>query len=291
MGNFSIIPRPRLASLVVVSEMWNHYAAAAFKSRQPLCTVPTQRAKRLDGKSKMNFVNLVVHGLSAISVYGELVGIRLLVVTVLLILGRSRAWRGSCSSALQRRWRSLAGRPQRGDLADHPLPGADALPGIQLRDPRRPPGLGILARPRLYLFHRARAARPGPGGTNERGHYVGTELELFAGAKIWKSYLAKQIAPYLGDEVLEVGAGLGGTTLLFCPGRHSAAGFASSPTPARRTRSRGRSRRASLPACCRVEVGTTASLEGFGLLTRSSTSTSSSTSKTTGRGGRGPRVS
>jgi polyisoprenyl-phosphate glycosyltransferase len=86
VGNFSIIPRPRLASLVVVSEMWNHYAAAAFKSRQPFATIPTQRAKRLDGKSKMNFVNLVVHGLSAISVYGELVGIRLLVVTVLLIL-------------------------------------------------------------------------------------------------------------------------------------------------------------------------------------------------------------
>jgi polyisoprenyl-phosphate glycosyltransferase len=86
VGNFSVIPRPRLASLVVVSEMWNHYAAAAFKSRQPYATIPTQRAKRLDGKSQMNFVNLVVHGLSAISVYGELVGIRLLVVTVLLML-------------------------------------------------------------------------------------------------------------------------------------------------------------------------------------------------------------
>jgi glycosyltransferase involved in cell wall biosynthesis len=86
VGNFSVIPRPRLASLVVVSEMWNHYAAAAFKSRQPYTTVPTHRAKRIDGKSHMNFVNLVVHGLSAISVYGELVGIRLLVVTVLMVL-------------------------------------------------------------------------------------------------------------------------------------------------------------------------------------------------------------
>ena len=35
VGNFSVIPRARLASLVVVSEMWNHYAAAAFASRQP----------------------------------------------------------------------------------------------------------------------------------------------------------------------------------------------------------------------------------------------------------------
>jgi glycosyltransferase involved in cell wall biosynthesis len=86
VGNFSVIPRSRLQSLVVVSELWNHYAAAAFKSRQPMCLVPTQRATRLDGRSKMNFVDLVAHGLSAISVYGETIGVRLLVVACLLIV-------------------------------------------------------------------------------------------------------------------------------------------------------------------------------------------------------------
>lgn len=86
VGNFSVIPRRRLSSLVVVAEMWNHYAAAAFKSRQPYCTIPTRRGRRLDGKSSMNFVSLVVHGLSAISVYSEIVGVRLLVVAVGLIL-------------------------------------------------------------------------------------------------------------------------------------------------------------------------------------------------------------
>ena len=35
VGNFSVIPRSRLESLVTVSELWNHYAAAVFKSRQP----------------------------------------------------------------------------------------------------------------------------------------------------------------------------------------------------------------------------------------------------------------
>ncbi len=49
VGNFSVIPRSRLESLVIVSELWNHYAAAVFKSRQPHCTVPTRRAKRLSG--------------------------------------------------------------------------------------------------------------------------------------------------------------------------------------------------------------------------------------------------
>ena len=32
VGNFSVIPRRRLISLVAVAEMWNHYAAAAFRS-------------------------------------------------------------------------------------------------------------------------------------------------------------------------------------------------------------------------------------------------------------------
>jgi glycosyltransferase involved in cell wall biosynthesis len=85
VGNFSVIPRARLESLAVVSELWNHYAAAAFKSRQPLCLMPTRRSERLLGRSRMNFVDLVVHGLGAISVFGEIVGVRLLVMACLLI--------------------------------------------------------------------------------------------------------------------------------------------------------------------------------------------------------------
>ncbi len=85
VGNFSVIPARCVASLAVVSEMWNHYSAAAFKSRQPFDMIPTQRAHRLAGRSKMNFVGLVAHGLSAVSVYSEIVGVRLLVLTCGLI--------------------------------------------------------------------------------------------------------------------------------------------------------------------------------------------------------------
>ena len=85
VGNFSAVPRARLSSLVVVSELWNHYAAAVFKSRQPFRAIPTRRAARYHGRSKMNYVSLVAHGLSAISVFADLVGVRLLVVTLPLI--------------------------------------------------------------------------------------------------------------------------------------------------------------------------------------------------------------
>ena len=44
--------------------------------------------------------------------------------------------------------------------------------------------------------------------------YVGNELELFAHARNWKRYWGSVIGPYLRDDVLEVGAGLGANTQL-----------------------------------------------------------------------------
>ena len=85
-GNFSVVPATRLKSLVVVSELWNHYTAAVVKSRQPMVTVPTARATRLAGASSMNFVNLVIHGMSALSVQSDAIGVRLLAGTTGLIL-------------------------------------------------------------------------------------------------------------------------------------------------------------------------------------------------------------
>lgn len=87
MGNFSVVPRDCLRRLVVAPELWSHYAAAVISSKTPYCTVPTKRAKRVDGESRMNFVGLVVHGLSAISVFSDIVGVRVLIATLILILG------------------------------------------------------------------------------------------------------------------------------------------------------------------------------------------------------------
>jgi protein-L-isoaspartate O-methyltransferase len=44
--------------------------------------------------------------------------------------------------------------------------------------------------------------------------YQGSELELFAHAKNWKDYWSSVIRPYLGSNVLEVGAGIGSITKL-----------------------------------------------------------------------------
>ena len=46
--------------------------------------------------------------------------------------------------------------------------------------------------------------------------YHGHELELFAEVTRWKAYWISRIRNYLGEEVLEVGAGIGTNTLLMC---------------------------------------------------------------------------
>jgi hypothetical protein len=49
--------------------------------------------------------------------------------------------------------------------------------------------------------------------------YVGNELELFADATTWKSYVHFHLQSYLSGDILEVGAGMGAATGTFNDGR------------------------------------------------------------------------
>lgn len=89
--------------------------------------------------------------------------------------------------------------------------------------------------------------------------YVGAELDLFAAATHWKSYLRRQVEPYLGRDVLEVGAGFGGTTRLLCGGDHDA-WVCLEPDAGLAGRLEASIRDGELPACCRVEVATLAGM-------------------------------
>jgi SAM-dependent methyltransferase len=48
--------------------------------------------------------------------------------------------------------------------------------------------------------------------------YVGNELDLFALATTWKSYVRLHLRPYLSGDILEVGAGIGAATATFYDG-------------------------------------------------------------------------
>ena len=85
VGNFSVLSREALGRVTVISEVWNHYAAAVLRARIPNVWVPLPRGSRLAGKSHMNFVSLLVHGLGGISVWSDILGARLLAVTTFAI--------------------------------------------------------------------------------------------------------------------------------------------------------------------------------------------------------------
>ena len=96
VGNFSVLPARYLKTLAVMPELWNHYAAAMIRSGLPMTTMPIPRGHRFAGTSKMNFVALAAHGMNAISVYGDVVGVRLLFASMagllLAVMGILIVW-------------------------------------------------------------------------------------------------------------------------------------------------------------------------------------------------------
>jgi hypothetical protein len=83
-GNFSILPFNQAKKLTYVSEIWNHFPGGVIRSKLPYDSIPIERGTRLAGKSKMNFVSLILHGLSAVSVHLDTVAVRILIGSLIL---------------------------------------------------------------------------------------------------------------------------------------------------------------------------------------------------------------
>jgi hypothetical protein len=81
-GNFCLIPRSMLVHIVSMSEIWSNFPAGILQSRLPVQHLPTERGTRFEGRSTMNFVGLVMHGLGAIAVFSDAVFIRVLLLSV-----------------------------------------------------------------------------------------------------------------------------------------------------------------------------------------------------------------
>jgi polyisoprenyl-phosphate glycosyltransferase len=78
-GNFCLIPQDLLAAVCHHSSSWNNLAATLVRSRLPIRRIPTDRGRRYAGRSHMNLVSLIMHGMSAISVYSDVVLVRMLI--------------------------------------------------------------------------------------------------------------------------------------------------------------------------------------------------------------------
>lgn len=84
-GNYCLIPPENLRRIVYMQEIWNNFPAGIMRSGLKWRMVPTERGMRYAGRSKMNLVALVAHGLSAISVFIEVVYVRLLFAAIVLM--------------------------------------------------------------------------------------------------------------------------------------------------------------------------------------------------------------
>ncbi len=85
VGNFSIVPRRDLKRLVCMSELWNHYVGAIFRSKLAFDLHPTTRGRRYAGRSHMNLISLANHGLSGIASFQDVVATRILMATLFAV--------------------------------------------------------------------------------------------------------------------------------------------------------------------------------------------------------------
>jgi glycosyltransferase involved in cell wall biosynthesis len=81
-GNFCLIPKNALQSLVHNSAIWNNLAVAIKRSGLTYDDLPIDRGVRLRGVSRMNFVSLALHGISGISVYADVICVRIVTAAV-----------------------------------------------------------------------------------------------------------------------------------------------------------------------------------------------------------------
>lgn len=82
-GNYSVVPKDHVRRLANISELWSHYPSSVLKAKFPYSKISSVRAKRIHGKTRMGLVPLILHGTSAITVFAEVVGIRMLSMAVI----------------------------------------------------------------------------------------------------------------------------------------------------------------------------------------------------------------
>lgn len=83
-GNFTALSATAVRRLAAMQELWVHFAASVMISKLRIGVVPTDRGVRYAGRSKMNFIALILHGLRSIMVFAEDVLVRVGVLCVVL---------------------------------------------------------------------------------------------------------------------------------------------------------------------------------------------------------------
>jgi glycosyltransferase involved in cell wall biosynthesis len=80
-GNFMLMSRDNAHRLIMHADLWNSLPGALLKSRARITEILIDRGSRYAGVSKMSYTSLVVHGMSQISVFSDIIFVRTLVAS------------------------------------------------------------------------------------------------------------------------------------------------------------------------------------------------------------------
>jgi polyisoprenyl-phosphate glycosyltransferase len=86
-GNFMVLSAGSVRRLAAMQETQIHVAAAVLASRLRTARLPLDRGPRYAGRSKMNFVGLVLHGFKGMMVFAEDVLVRVGIASALTATG------------------------------------------------------------------------------------------------------------------------------------------------------------------------------------------------------------
>jgi glycosyltransferase involved in cell wall biosynthesis len=85
-GNFMAMTPSAAKRLVAKSDTWQHLAASVMNSKLRVKQYALDRGQRYAGKSKMNFVSLVLHGIRGIMIFFDRVFIRISIFCIICAL-------------------------------------------------------------------------------------------------------------------------------------------------------------------------------------------------------------
>ncbi|MDA9344675.1 glycosyltransferase [Gammaproteobacteria bacterium] len=75
-GNFIALKPKSLQRIVIMPELWTHFAASVLSSKLRIAECPLDRGQRYFGQSKLNFVGFALHGFKALMIFSEEVLVR-----------------------------------------------------------------------------------------------------------------------------------------------------------------------------------------------------------------------
>ena len=85
-GNYTCLPKSTVEKMIKEKSTWNSFSGSLKKIENDLISIPSIRGSRYFGPSKMNFMNLIKHSLSIMSVFRKTFLIRSALFIVIYIL-------------------------------------------------------------------------------------------------------------------------------------------------------------------------------------------------------------